>query len=208
MAEIKLVHQNWLVAIDDTPYASWAFNYATEYMDRHNDHLYLFNVHDEPTAIYGGYATPELINSIHEVEERRSKKILVHYGHKARLLGLKYTMMKGSSSNAGDLICRAVNQYNIHQVVTGRRDMGDVKRFFLGSTSKYILEHANCNVVVVKIAVGPEEEHSDRTKAIQAEESERIRRIIEEEKIKEKEEEERKVGWRGVGFIGVESFFD
>jgi len=101
-------------------------------------------------------------------------------------------MMKGSSSNAGDLICRAVNQYNIHQVVTGRRDMGDVKRFFLGSTSKYILEHANCNVVVVKIAVGPEEEHSDRTKAIQAEESERIRRIIEEEKIKEKEEEERK----------------
>jgi len=185
--------QNWLVAVDDSNFSSWAFNYATEYMNKHIDHLYIFNVHDEPSAVYGGYATPELINSLHEVEEKRSKKILVHYGHRAKALGIKYTMMKGSSTNAGELICKAVKQYNIHQVVTGRREMGDFKRFFLGSTSKYILENAECNVIIVKSSVGSEEEHSDKSKAIQAEETERIRRIVEDEEIRIKEEEERKV---------------
>jgi len=192
MSTENVTRQNWLVAVDDSNYASWAFNYATEYMDKHHDHLYIFNVHDEPNAIYGGYATPELINSLHEVEERRSKKILVHYGHKAKVQGVKYTMMKGSAANAGELICKAVKQYNVHQVVTGRRDMGDLKRFFLGSTSKYIVENADCNVIVVKNPVGPEEEHSERQKVIQAEETERIRRIFEEEEIKHKEEQERK----------------
>jgi nucleotide-binding universal stress UspA family protein len=184
--------QNWLVAIDDSVFASYAFNYATEYMNRQIDHLFIFNVHDEPTVVYGGYATPELIQNLHEVEERRSKKILVHYGHKAKEMGIKYTMMKGSSANAGELICKAVKQYNIHNVVTGRREMGDFKRFFVGSTSKYIVENAECNVIVVKISVGPEEEHVDKSKIIQAEEAERIRRIVEEEDEKRKAEEERK----------------
>jgi len=184
--------QNWLVAVDDSAFASYAFNYASSYMNKQNDHLYLFNVHDEPNVIYGGYATPELLQSLHDVEEKRSKKILVHYGQKAKQLGIKYTMMKGSAANAGELICKAVKQYNINSVVTGRRDMGDFKRFFLGSTSKYIVENAECNVVVVKIPIGPEEEHSDRLKVILAEEDERIRRITEEDDIKRKEEEERR----------------
>jgi len=149
-------------------------------------------VHDEPTIVYGGYATPELIQSLHEVEEKRSKKILVHYGQKAKQLGIKYTMMKGSAANAGELICKAVKQYNVHTVVTGRRDMGDFKRFFLGSTSKYIVENAECNVVVVKTPFGPEEEHSDRLKVILAEEEERIRRITEDDDQKRKEEEDRR----------------
>eukprot|EP01124_Arcella_intermedia_P003695 TRINITY_DN1203_c0_g1_i1.p1 TRINITY_DN1203_c0_g1~~TRINITY_DN1203_c0_g1_i1.p1 ORF type:complete len:233 (-),score=55.13 TRINITY_DN1203_c0_g1_i1:67-765(-) len=184
--------QNWLVAVDDSVFAAYAFNYATSFMDKTVDHLFLFNVHDEPTVVYGGYATPELIQSLHDVEERRSKKILVHYGQKAKSLGVKYTMMKGSAANAGELICKAVKQYNIHNVVTGRRDMGEVKRFFVGSTSKYLVENAECNVIVVKSPVGAEEEHSDRQKIIQAEESERIRRIEEEELEKKREEDERK----------------
>jgi len=184
--------QNWLVAVDDTEFASYAFNYATEYMDKHNDHLYLFNVHDEPTVVYGGYATPELIQSLHDVEERRSKKILVHYGQKTKDMGIKYTMMKGSSSNAGELICKAVKQYNIQTVVTGRREMGDFKRFFVGSTSKYLVENAECNVIVVKIPIGAEEEHAQKSKIIQAEEAERIRRIAEEENALKLLEEARK----------------
>uniref|UniRef100_A0A6B2LHC3 UspA domain-containing protein n=1 Tax=Arcella intermedia TaxID=1963864 RepID=A0A6B2LHC3_9EUKA len=181
-----------MVAVDDSVFAAYAFNYATSFMDKTVDHLFLFNVHDEPTVVYGGYATPELIQSLHDVEERRSKKILVHYGQKAKSLGVKYTMMKGSAANAGELICKAVKQYNIHNVVTGRRDMGEVKRFFVGSTSKYLVENAECNVIVVKSPVGAEEEHSDRQKIIQAEESERIRRIEEEELEKKREEDERK----------------
>jgi len=88
--------------------------------------------------------------------------------------------MKGSSAHAGELICRAVKQYNIDQVVTGRRSMGSFRRFFSGSTSQYVVENAECNVVVVKLVPGPQEEHVDRAKVIQMEEEERIRRVEEE----------------------------
>jgi len=163
----------------------------TLYMDKKKDHLFIFNVHEETRGMYDGYAAPDLINSLSDVEERRAKKVLVHYGHKAKLLGISYTMMKGASYHAGDLICKAVKQYNIQTVVVGRRDMGDFKRFFVGSTSKYIVENAECNVIVIKSSIGPEEEHADKQKIIQAEEAERLRRIEEDEELKHKEEEDR-----------------
>lgn len=149
--------QNWLVAVDDSITASWAFSYATTMMDKHNGHLFILNVHDEPTAIYGGYAAPDLLNRLVEVEELRAKKILVHYGLKAQHLGLRFTMMKGTDSNAGELICQTIKLYNIKQVVTGRREIGEFKRFVTGSTSKYIMENADdCNVTIVKTPIGAE----------------------------------------------------
>jgi hypothetical protein len=48
-----------------------------------------------------------------------------------------FTMMKGSDNVPGDLICKAITKYDIDTVVIGRRSMGGVERFFVGSTSKY-----------------------------------------------------------------------
>jgi cell division septum initiation protein DivIVA/nucleotide-binding universal stress UspA family protein len=126
-------------------------------MDKQNGHLFILNVHDEPTAMYAGYAAPDLLTRLAEVEDLRAKKILVHYGLKAQHIGIKFTMMKGTDSNAGELICQTIKRYNIKQVVTGRREIGEFKRFVTGSTSKYIMENAeDCNVTIVKTPVGPE----------------------------------------------------
>lgn len=62
-------------------------------------------------------------------------------------------MMKGSDSNPGSLLCKAGNNYNINTIVLGRRSMTGVQRFFVGSTSKYVVENAECNVVVVKVSL-------------------------------------------------------
>jgi hypothetical protein len=107
--------------------------------------------------MYAGYAAPDLLVRLAEVEDLRAKKILVHYGLKAQHLGLKFTMMKGIDSNAGELICQTIKRYNIKQVVTGRREIGEFKRFVSGSTSKYIMENAeDCNVTIVKTPIGAE----------------------------------------------------
>jgi len=146
------------------------------------------NVHDEPQFIYGGYTTPEILSSLNDAAEKKSKKILVHFGHRTKEAGVvHFTLMKGSSAHSGELICRAVKQYNIHHVVTGRRHLSGVQRFFAGSTSQYIVENAEANVIIVKIPPGAEEEHSDKTKVIQLEEEERIRRVQEEAKIHQQE---------------------
>lgn len=82
--------------------------------------------------------------------------------------------------------------------------LGGIERFFVGSTSKYVVENADCNVTVVKHPYGPPEERGNvATKAsvVAQEEHERIRRIEEEgpaeihesdlQKVKELEEAER-----------------
>jgi nucleotide-binding universal stress UspA family protein len=170
----------WLVAIDDTEAASNAFNYALSAM-KPDDHLYLLNVSDEPTSVFVGYASPVVMETLYKVGEEKARKILVHYGHKAKQAGIRFSMMKGTSSNPGDLICKALENFGVDNCVLGRRGLGTFERFFSGSTSKYVLENANCNVIVVKTSMGPPEEHALKTKVIQAEEHERLRRIEEED---------------------------
>lgn len=78
--------------------------------------------------------------------------------------------------------------------------LGGIERFFTGSTSRYVVENANCNVVVVKTPCGPPEEML-RTQAIQVEEHERLKKAEEEgpaevhdstvEMVKKEEEIER-----------------
>jgi len=85
--------QNWLIAVDDSVWASYAFNYATEFMDKKTDHLYLMHVMEEPTRVFVGYATPNLIDSMQKLEDEKARKILVHYGHKAKDLGVRVTFV-------------------------------------------------------------------------------------------------------------------
>jgi len=88
-------------------------------------------------------------------------------------------MMKGTDDNPGVLICKAAKNYNVANIVLGRRSMGSVERFFVGSTSRYVLENAECNVIVIKKEFGGEEEHVSKLQVIQAEEEERVRRMME-----------------------------
>src|SRR5262245_48617618 len=62
-------------------------------------------------------------------------------------------MMKGTDSNPGVMLCKAVTEYGIHMIVVGRRPLGGVQRFFAGSTSKYLVENADCTVIVVKVYI-------------------------------------------------------
>lgn len=56
-------------------------------------------------------------------------------------------------SHVGEMICKAIEQKNIDYVVMGRRGLGTFERMILGSTSKYVIENAKCNVIVAKIDI-------------------------------------------------------
>jgi len=70
-------------------------------------------------------------------------------------------------------------------LVIGRRGMGKIKRLLVGSTSRYCVEHANCNVMVIKGEWGPSQVHSSLQEVINAEEEERKRRVEESDLLKE-----------------------
>jgi len=146
------------------------------------------HVAEEPTTVFIGYASSSLLDTLYKVADEKARKVLVHYGHKAQEAGVKFKMMKGTNSNPGELICKAIENYGIDNCVLGRRGLGSFERFFAGSTSRYVMENAECDVIIVKRQFGPAEEHGSydlKARVIQAEEHERLRRLEEAEEIPE-----------------------
>lgn len=48
------------------------------------------------------------------------------------------------------MICKIAEKRNVDMIIVVRRSMNTVSRLFIGSTSRYVVEHANCNVLVAK----------------------------------------------------------
>jgi len=207
---------NWLVCVDDSVGANYAFNFCASYLNKDIDRMFLIHVTEEPSRVFVGYATASLIQGMNDAEDKKAKKILVHYGQKAKELGIKFTMMKGTDSNPGSLICKVAQNYNISNIVLGRRNLGSVERFIVGSTSRYVLENAVANVMVIKNEFGAPEEHISKQQIIQAEEEERLRRIEEEgpsevhevgkEQVVKMEEEERQRRMKEDGYFSKDNF--
>jgi nucleotide-binding universal stress UspA family protein len=122
----------------------------------------------------------------------------------------------GVTISEGEFICRLAKSRGCDFVVLGRRGLSGLKRWFVGSTSKYVMEHCEANVIVVKhdepttqaTQKGVDEVHAEQQRAreyigdipqerskvdptIALEEMERQRRIEEEKSIMTREENER-----------------
>jgi len=67
---------------------------------------------------------------------------------------LKCTMVLGHGKHIGETICTAIEAFHIDHVILGRRNITDVRRILVGSTSRYVVENAPCTVAVVKQAYG------------------------------------------------------
>ena len=65
------------------------------------------------------------------------------------------------------MICKAVDQKNVDVLVLGRRGMGTLERIIVGSTSKYCLENASCNVFIAKSLLPAAEIHSTKEYVVQ-----------------------------------------
>ncbi len=93
----------------------------------------------------------------------------------------------------GSMICHQIDEKKVDFLLIGRRGMSKIKRFFVGSNSRYLTEHANCNVIVIKGEWGPPEEHSDKKDIVKLEEEERKRRIEEDKKLEQQNLQQQKV---------------
>uniref|UniRef100_A0A5B7BG46 Putative universal stress protein A-like protein n=1 Tax=Davidia involucrata TaxID=16924 RepID=A0A5B7BG46_DAVIN len=94
-------------------------------------------------------AIPEFVNSVQDKNMRVSLGIL----EKAKRICTSHGVDAETIAEVGDpkeAICNAVQKYKINLLVLGDRDLGKIKRAFLGSVSNYCVHNANCPVLVVK----------------------------------------------------------
>eukprot|EP00919_Chromeraceae_sp_WS-2016_P059883 GHVR01142330.1.p1 GENE.GHVR01142330.1~~GHVR01142330.1.p1 ORF type:complete len:175 (-),score=20.54 GHVR01142330.1:186-710(-) len=87
----------------------------------------------------------KLLKSIPSIKESDLKS------HHPRLFKLLLPLENSTSpTQIGHLACDAAEHLHADMLVVGCRGLGSFRRFFLGSVSKYIVEHAKLPVMVVK----------------------------------------------------------
>ncbi|WP_458412132.1 universal stress protein [Schinkia sp. CFF1] len=105
-------------------------------------------VSNAPTATtMGSYGifNQELINDIRE----QAEKIINEAKEKVSTLSNK-TNTVVLDGHPGKLIVDHANQTSCDLIVMGSRGLSGVKEMFLGSTSHYVVQRANCPVFIVK----------------------------------------------------------
>eukprot|EP01113_Clastostelium_recurvatum_P020932 TRINITY_DN24787_c0_g1_i1.p1 TRINITY_DN24787_c0_g1~~TRINITY_DN24787_c0_g1_i1.p1 ORF type:complete len:222 (-),score=49.03 TRINITY_DN24787_c0_g1_i1:137-802(-) len=142
--------RNIMIALDHSSNSEAAFRECLETVDKSRDQLYLFTAAERsfvPMAHFHAIA----LTTINKNLEKAPLDLLNVYAARCAEAGVSHVhMVVGRDSDAGRLICKAVQQKEIDYLYLGRRGTGKISRVFLGSVSRYCLEHAPCNVVVVK----------------------------------------------------------
>jgi len=141
-----------MVAIDGSDAGNSAFYTALELVSlAKHDHLYLICIVGAVRRVnYVSHIPTHILQDAKENRKRGYRSLMRTYGRICEDRGINYTSIIAISNNVGEMICQAVEKKHIDFLVLGRRGMGKIKRWFLGSTSQYCMENAKCNVVVVK----------------------------------------------------------
>jgi nucleotide-binding universal stress UspA family protein len=181
---IHFTGTKWLVALDESPNSESAFDFALQKMDRNKDILVLVTVaeklfHTLP-QLFLVQKSDTALEAQHSVDDH-CKDVLRKHWDVAREHGVgTIELFLGNSKNAGEQICRAAQDTKSDCICVGRRGLGKIKRLLLGSVSRYVVEHALCDVIVVKGEYGPDFAHDATTADVsRVEETERQRRISE-----------------------------
>eukprot|EP01130_Rhizamoeba_saxonica_P001740 TRINITY_DN11596_c0_g1_i1.p1 TRINITY_DN11596_c0_g1~~TRINITY_DN11596_c0_g1_i1.p1 ORF type:complete len:255 (+),score=57.80 TRINITY_DN11596_c0_g1_i1:46-765(+) len=177
---------NFLVAVDNSNYSYWAFNKMIA-LAQPEDMLYIVHVKEIEYNLWSqvfGFGLEEYASALQIIQERSTVAILRYYAKLLRQTGHKNYSLVSIVGKPGPSVVGIATNKNVDTIFIGSRGLNKIKAFLLGSTSKYVVDHAPCDVQVVKAEYGPPEESEvSRFEVIQAEEAERNRRINEEKSL-------------------------
>jgi len=162
--------QKYMVAIDGSTCCEDAFHTACSMLNKTKDTVYLITCVQTFPLGFGPF------DNYNKQLEKVHRNYLEDYAERCESHGLKYHCILAKGSHVGGLLCKAVEEKGIDYLVLGRRGMNKFSRIVMGSTSKYCVENANSNVIVVKGSFSLPECHDSLSKVKKMEEKERQRR--------------------------------
>ncbi|XWS43299.1 hypothetical protein CRYUN_Cryun16bG0091000 [Craigia yunnanensis] len=98
------------------------------------------------------YIPSSIEESIKKDQEQVSKALLSRASQmcKDKKIKVETLILEGDPK---EKICQATEQMHVDLLILGNRNLGKIKRAFLGSVSDYCMHHANCPVLIVKPSV-------------------------------------------------------
>lgn len=144
-----------LVPVDGSEHSLKAMTVAIEEAKLHGSSLHLIHVVQLPTysaAVFPGVVIPapmtrEYIDSLKKNVDSWLKKWVEIA--KSDGLEVKSTIIEDSRSVVQSIIEYA-DREGIDLIIIGTRGLSGFKRLLIGSVSSAVVEHANCNVMVVR----------------------------------------------------------
>jgi len=170
---------NYMIAVDGSEHGEKAFAWALQTMNPSVDYMQLIIVAERRALSSFGFTYGYQLLADEDIQKVSQTKLL-DYRTRARAQGVKCTALLSTAAHVGEALCQAARTEEADFLVVGSRGLGQLKSLFLGSVSKYCVENAPCNVIVVKLEPPKSEEHASKQAIVSLEEEERARRIGEE----------------------------
>lgn len=142
---MKESYKNILVAVDGSPASNDAFNEALNVADRNGAKLFILTVVDYKFSI----GDPAFINDALKFHLNNAEIELEQLISNSKMSELDYETKIDSGSPKRKIIEYALEK-QVDLIMVGATGLGAIEQAIVGSTTAYVVNHANCNVMVVK----------------------------------------------------------
>ncbi|NTU89260.1 MAG: universal stress protein [Actinobacteria bacterium] len=133
-------YQRIFVALDNGDTKEWVARRAIEIAERNNAALLFGHVVElsPPTEIADAYV-------------ERAETYMLPYISRAHEVGVTQAEFKIGVGLIHDVLFeRLIKPFNPDLIICGNRGLSSMKYLFIGKTSQYIIENAQCDVLVIK----------------------------------------------------------
>ena len=138
--------KTFLIAVDGSDASEKSIEYAAKLLHPEDYELLVsFVVEDINFGMLGeGIASP----NFHMQLTERGEEIVEKLAKKLDKAGFD-TITEVANGDPGTELCRLAEEREAAGIIIGRRGLGAVSEFLLGSVSQYVLHHAPCPVTIV-----------------------------------------------------------
>lgn len=137
-------YKNILVAVDGSEQSDKAVREAVKIAARNETSLFVLNVKDDVRLYGSAYGVPLILENLEEQSQaiiERASEII------KKQVEFKAYRVEGSPKKE---IVDFAQANDIDLIVIGVTGKGAFDRLLVGSTTAYVIDHARCNVMVVK----------------------------------------------------------
>ncbi|MDT2827154.1 universal stress protein [Enterococcus viikkiensis] len=138
-------YKNIMVAIDGSDQSEGAFFEAISAARRNEAKLYVVQVIDDSSILM---SSAQPMDDILSEETKHAKQYLGKLAERGRYQNMELIPYIGNPKRA--LTEELPQQYDIDLIYVGATGKGRFQRLLVGSTTGYIVNHAPCNVMVVR----------------------------------------------------------
>lgn len=140
------VYQHILVALDGSDQSEKAFHEAVRIAKEEQATLYLATIINDAEFTTSPFSFEEL----YDLEKHKSEEMLTEKAKQASEIGVKQSKIVELGSPKRYLANTISENYAIDLIVLGATGRGAIQRTLIGSTTDYVVNHALCNVLVVR----------------------------------------------------------